>query len=203
MPESEGQVSNADMAVFCRQFSSLMHAQVNILDIFEALREQTGSALMREILDHVRQDVEMGRTLATSFSRYPQVFSPFFLSMIRQGELEGELDRVLEDLATHFGTRVDDEIDATERRDRAGFDLEAVASAFQWLYIWTAALLGFCAVGSGLIYYGTGQGALPGQAGANIAIFVGVVMFLGVIVFSLGRRRSRRLARRKKPEAAA
>ncbi len=195
MPEHESPVNNSDMAQFCRQFASLMHAQVNILDIFEALREQTGSALMREILEKVRDDVEMGRTLAMAFSRYPQVFSPFFISMIRQGELEGELDRILTDLATHFETRLEDGVDVDERRGAVGFDLEAVASAFQWLYIWTAALLGFCAVGSGLVYYATGDKALPGTPGANIAIFVGFVMFLGVLVFSMGRRRSRRLGR--------
>ena len=189
MPADEGQIGNAEMAQFCRQFASLMHAQVNILDIFTALREQTGNALLREILDHVRSDVEMGRTLATSFSRYPQAFSPFFISMIRQGELEGELDRILGDLATHFETRLEDAVDVDRRRDDGGFDLETVAAAFQWIFIWMTALLGFCALGSGLVFYATGPRALPGEPFANIAIFVGLVMFLGVLVFSLGRRR--------------
>ena len=91
MPDSDHPIGNSEMAQFCRQFSSLMHAQVNILDIFEALREQTGSAMLRDILAHVREDAEMGRSLATAFSRYPQVFSPFFISMV-QGEPDGELD---------------------------------------------------------------------------------------------------------------
>jgi AcrR family transcriptional regulator len=193
MAEPEGALGNAEMGQFCRQFSSLMHAQINILDIFEALREQTGSALMREILDSVRDDVEMGRTLATAFSRYPQVFSPFFITMVRQGELEGELDRLLGDLATHFETRLEDGVNATRMRDGAGAgDLEAVASAFQWLFIWTIAILGFAFCGSGLVYYATGAHGIPGTPPANIALFVGVVMFLGVVVFSLGRRRRRR-----------
>jgi hypothetical protein len=193
MPEAESAVGNAEMGQFCRQFASLMHAQINILDIFEALREQTGSALMREILDSVRADVEMGRTLATAFSRYPQAFSPFFISMVRQGELEGELDRILSDLATHFETRLEDGVDATRMREGSGVgDLEAVASAFQWLFIWTIAILGFAFFGSGLVYYATGPQGLPGRPQANIALFVGVVMFLGVLVFSLGRRRRRR-----------
>ncbi|MCE5217362.1 type II secretion system F family protein [bacterium] len=191
MPPEEMDVGNAEMAQFCRQFSSLMHAQVNIIDIFEALREQTGSALLREILDHVREDVEMGRTLATAFSRYPQVFSPFFISMIRQGELEGELDRILTDLATHFETRLEDGVDATRRRDTGGFDLEGIASVFQWIFIWFSALLGFCAFGGGLVYYATDMGAIPGRVPANIALFVGVIMFLGVLVFTRGRRRRR------------
>lgn len=193
MPTDETAVSNADMAQFCRQFASLMHAQVNILDIFDALEQQTGSALLREIIGHVREDVEMGRTMATAFSRYPQVFSPFFISMIRQGELEGELDRILADLATHFETRLEDAVDTRRRRDAGTFDLEVVASAFQWLFIWTVALVGFCALGTGLVLYATRvYPVLPGDPTANIALFVGVVMFLGVLVFSLGRRRGRR-----------
>lgn len=189
MPENESEIGNAEMAQFCRQFSSLMHAQVNILDIFDALREQTGSALLREILDNVRAAVEMGRTLATSFSRYPQVFSPFFISMVRQGELEGELDRVLGDLATHFETRLEDSIDKDARRDGGAFDIEAAASAFQWIFIWLTALMGVCSLGAAMVYYATGPKALPGEPFANIAIFVGVVMFLGVLVFTRGRRR--------------
>jgi len=189
MAQDETQVGNAEMAQFCRQFASLMHAQVSLLDIFDALREQTGSALLREVLDHVREDVEMGRTLATAFSRYPQIFSPFFISMIRQGELEGELDRILSDLATHFETRLEDGVDATRRREGGAFDVQSAASAFQWLFIWTIALVGFSALGAGLIYYATGPKALPGEPLPNVAILIGVVMFLGVIVFSLGRRR--------------
>jgi len=190
MPENEMEISNSELAQFCRQFSSLMHAQVNILDIFDALREQTGSALLRDILDHVREDVEMGRTLATAFSRYPQVFSPFFISMIRQGELEGELDRVLADLATHYETRLEAGVDATRRRDSSAMmDLETVASVFQWMFIWTTFLVAFSALGAGLVFYATGPGALPGNPAANISIFVGIVMFLGVLVFSRGRRR--------------
>jgi hypothetical protein len=189
MPENEMEISNSELAQFCRQFASLMHAQVNILDIFDALREQTGSALLRDILEHVREDVEMGRTLATSFSRYPQVFSPFFISMIRQGELEGELDRVLTDLATHYETRLEDGVDVERRREGGALDLEAVASAFQWIFIWSTFLIGFSALGAGLVFYATGPGALPGEPAANISIFVGIVMFLGVLVFSRGRRR--------------
>ena len=192
MPKDEGQVSNAEMAQFCRQFASLMHAQVNLLDIFDALREQTGSALLREILENVRGDVEMGRTMATAFSRYPQVFSPFFISMTRQGELEGELDRILEDLSTHFETRLEGGVDAKARRDGLAVDMEAAASAFQWIFIWSTALLGFCALGAGIVYYATEVfDVLPGSAAANTAILVSVVMFLGVIVFTRGRRGKR------------
>ena len=105
MPDTDQMISNAEMATMCRQFATLMAAQVNILDIFEALREGTENRFLKEVLFSVQEAVEMGRSLATAFSHYPQAFSPFFISMLRQGELEGELDRVLEELSTHYETR--------------------------------------------------------------------------------------------------
>lgn len=189
MPETEGQVTNAELATFCRQFATMMHAQINLLDIFDALREQTNNPLLREMVDSVREDAEMGRTLATAFSRYPQTFSPFFISMVRQGELEGDLDRLLGELADHYESRLGPGVDAQRRREAGAFDIEAVAAAFQWLFIWVTALLAFCAIGAGLVWYATIQGSLPGATVPNVLLLVGLIMLLGVLVFTRGRRR--------------
>lgn len=192
MADSEGRVSNSDLAVVCRQFATLTKADINILEILETLRAQTTNPFLREVLEQVQEDVEMGHTLATSFSRYPNTFSPFFITMLREGELEGELARVFDDLAEHFETRLGDTPDA-RRPARAGvFDWEAAASAFQWIFIWLTALGAVCAIGSGLIWYATapdGGPGIPGERLPNILLFVGVVMALGVLLFTRGRRR--------------
>jgi hypothetical protein len=190
MAEEHAQITNAELAAFAKQFASLVHAKVSLLDILNALREQSGNPLMREIVDSVRDDAEMGHTLATAFSRYPSVFSPFFISMIRQGELEGELDRVLADLAIHYESRVEDTVDTERRRDGAGmFDLEAVASMFRWILVWVTALVSVSLLGSGLIWYATGGRGLPGQPLPNMLLFTGVVLLLGVLVLARGRRK--------------
>ncbi len=191
MPEQDSELTNAQLATMCRQFASLIHAEINILDIFDTLREQTDSAFFKEVIDSVREDVEMGRTLATAFSRYPQTFSPFFISMVRQGELEGELDRTFDLLADHFESRMGETVDAHRRREQGTFDVETVAAAFQWLFIWLTALLAFSAIGAGLVWYATAptEGGLPGQAIPNMLLLVGFIMLLGVIVFSRGRKR--------------
>lgn len=193
MAESESRVTNAELAMICRQFATMTKAEINILEILETLREQTQNAFLREVLEQVQNDVEMGHTLATAFSRYPNTFSPFFITMLREGELEGELDRAFDDLADHFETRLGEVPDA-RRPARAGvFDWEAAASAFQWIFIWLTALGAVCALGAGLIWYATagpeGGVGLPGDRLPNILIFVGIVMALGVLVFTRGRRR--------------
>ncbi len=189
----ESKVTNAELGAVCRQFATLMKADINILEIIETLRAQTTNAFLREVLEQVQEDVEMGHTLATSFSRYPNTFSPFFITMIREGELEGEMDRVFDDLADHFESRLGDAPDA-RRPARAGiFDWEAAASAFQWIFIWLCALASASALGAGLIWYATGpeNGAgLPGHRVPNILIFVGIILALGVLLFTRGRRRS-------------
>ncbi len=185
----DGEVTNADLALLCRQFGSLMHANVNILDIFRALREQTDNPYLREIIDSVREDVEMGRSLATAFSRYPKVFSPFFISMVRQGEVEGELDRIFNDLADHYETRLGSRVDATRRREAPSYDWEAAASAFQWLFTWLVALTAVCMLAAGLVWYATAMEAIPGDAFPNVLLIVSVIMLLGVLIFTRGRRR--------------
>ena len=188
MTREQPGLTNTELAAFCRQFASLMHAQINILDIFDAVKEQSDDPLLREIIDQVRTDVENGRTLATSFGRYPNCFSPFFISMIRQGELEGELDVVLEDLANHFASRIDDTSDVTER-GVSEMDWERAATLFHWVFIWTIALAAVCALGAGVIWYGTAELGIPGPPGPYVLAFVGVVLVLGVILFARGRRR--------------
>ena len=189
MAEAQQPITNAEMANMCRQFSTLMEAQVNLLDIFEALREGTDSAFLREVLHSVQADVEMGRSLATGFSRYPQAFSPFFVSMLRQGELEGELDGVLEELAGHYESRMTSEVDTRRHAEAGAYDLQTVASVFQWMFIWVVALLAVCAIGAGAVYYATVLGVLPGGALPNVLLLLGVLLLAGVVVFSLGRRR--------------
>jgi hypothetical protein len=191
--EKQSQITNAELASVCRQFATLTKADINILEIMETIRAQTSNSLLREVLEQVQQDVEMGHTLATSFSRYPNIFSPFFITMIREGELEGELDETFDDLADHFETRLGDTPDA-RRPARAGvFDWEAAASAFQWIFIWLCGLLAACALGAGLVWYATagpdGGIGLPGDRVPNILIFVGIILGLGVLVFTRGRKR--------------
>jgi hypothetical protein len=190
MAETDVPVTNSEIAALCRQFASLIHAEINILEILEALRAQTTNGYLREAIDSVREDLEMGRTLATGFSRYPRVFSPFFVSMVRQGELEGELDRIFADLATHYEARLEDAPDTTRLRGGGGpFDWESATSLFRWALAWIAALFAVCALAVGGLIYAADLGAVPGRLSANVCILIGVIVLLGALLLARGRRR--------------
>ncbi len=191
-------VTNSELATMCRQFATLTAANVDILDIFDTLQAQTENPFLKEVLGKVREHLEMGHTLATAFNRYPNTFSPFFITMVREGELEGELPRAFEQLSLHYESRLDDTVDARRPAGRPVIDWETAAGVFQWIFVWCMALLAVCALGAGLIWYATGDGhgaGLPGERIPNILLFVGVIMSLGVLLFTWGRRRRWRARR--------
>lgn len=185
--KSDAGVSNAELAVLCRQFASLMHAKVNILDIFRALKEQTDNPYLRQIIDTVREDVEMGRSLAAALSRYPDVFSPFFISMVRQGEQEGELDVILSDLANHY--EMAGESSAPLRAtDSATMAWRAAVDSLQALFMWLAFLVGLCLLAAGLTWYATTLQELPGETLPNVLLAASAVMLIGGLVLMVRRR---------------
>lgn len=189
MRSESSEIGNVELASFCQQFGTLMQAEVNLLEGLEALKSQSTTPMLKEIIDSIRSDVEMGRTLATAFSRYPTVFSPFFVSMVRHAEMEGELDETFLNLADHFSSRLDSGVDAGRRREASAFDWESALNVVRWMMCWTSLLLGAMAVAVAALFYATMAGAYQGPMFVFLALLVvGVIFLLGAIVFATRRR---------------
>ncbi len=92
-------VSRDEMAVFARQFATMVGAGVPLLRGLTVLTEQSGNELLTSTLNKVRADIESGDSLSESIARHPRVFEPLVVSMIRAGETAGALDVVLLQLA--------------------------------------------------------------------------------------------------------
>ena len=71
------------------------------LPITEALNiaQDSASGKLKKIIKEISESVETGRSLSISFSRYPDVFSPFFINATRAGEISGSLTKSLENIA--------------------------------------------------------------------------------------------------------
>jgi len=185
MPKAAPNTGNTEMALFCRQFASLLHANINILEVLDTLRSQVDRAYFREVIDTVRRDIEMGRTLATAFSRYPQTFSPFFVSMVRQGELEGELDQVLMTLAEHYESRLGDRVDSSRTTQGGAFDLESMMSALRYSFIWGFAFLSAICLCAAAVWVAVVTGALDKSwLAPSVLLVTGTVLLLGALLFS-------------------
>ncbi len=91
-------VNGQTMAVFYSQLASLLRSGVPMIRSLNVLGSQTSNAVLKEVLQDVRERVEEGETLGQTMSRYPGVFSDMGTNMVRAGAeggfLEDALDRV-------------------------------------------------------------------------------------------------------------
>jgi type IV pilus assembly protein PilC len=94
-----GRVKLSDLAIFCRQFSTMQDAGVSIVRSLDVLAQQTQSAKLRRIIIDIQAEVEAGQTLSKAMSKYPNVFSNLFIGLIRAGEVGGVLEESLQRLA--------------------------------------------------------------------------------------------------------
>lgn len=96
-----------ELAVFSRQFATMIDSGLTLLRSLQILAAQTESPILREIIDQVRQDVEAGSSLSQAFSHHPKVFTKLYVAMVRSGETGGMLDEVLLELATTIEKQVE------------------------------------------------------------------------------------------------
>ena len=90
------------LAVYTRQFSTMIDAGLPIVQCLTVLSEQSESKVLRPITAEIARDVEGGSTLAEAFAKYPRTFDELFINMLAVGEAAGVLDTVLQRLATYI-----------------------------------------------------------------------------------------------------
>jgi type IV pilus assembly protein PilC len=92
-------VDTRELAVFSRQFATLVASGMPMLRTLTTLEEQTRDDRIREAVAGVRSDVEAGSTLEQAMARHPEVFDRLYRAMIRSGEQSGRLEDVLDRVA--------------------------------------------------------------------------------------------------------
>jgi type IV pilus assembly protein PilC len=102
-----GRVKQKDVAVFSRQFATMINSGLSLIRALHILEEQTESEKLRETARSVRTDVERGASLAQALARHPKVFSRLYVAMVKAGETGGVLDRVLLSLASTIEKQVE------------------------------------------------------------------------------------------------
>jgi len=95
-------VSTRDLAIFTRQFATMITAGLPLVQCLDILSQQSDSAALRKVINDVRNDVESGTTLAEALGKHPKVFDNLFVNMVEAGEAGGVLDDILLRLATYI-----------------------------------------------------------------------------------------------------
>ena len=92
-------VSPGEVSVMTRQLATLLGAGLPLVPSLTALVSQTTNPRLKKTLAQIKEEVNEGNSLAQSVSRYPRIFSPFYINMVRAGETSGTINIVLERLA--------------------------------------------------------------------------------------------------------
>lgn len=95
-------VKRDQFIMFLRQFSTLMRAGVTIVDAVRILSKQVDSKPLRKTLVEVDEELRKGNTLSDSLAKYPKIFEPLTINLVRAGEMSGNIDESLDRLATHY-----------------------------------------------------------------------------------------------------
>lgn len=98
----EPKVKSKDLAIFCRQFSTIIGAGISVVECVDILRKQTGNKRLKEALSTVYEDVQKGMTLSISMKKFRNVFPDMLVNMVAAGEMSGSLDVIMNRMMIHY-----------------------------------------------------------------------------------------------------
>ncbi|MGZ4691216.1 MAG: type II secretion system F family protein [Acidimicrobiia bacterium] len=107
IPGLSGRVKLKDVAVFSRQFATMINSGLSLIRALAILADQTENPELARVAGEVRLDVEKGVSLSAAISKHPKVFNRLYVAMVRSGEIGGVLDAVLMRLADTIEKQVE------------------------------------------------------------------------------------------------
>src|SRR5215475_14473808 len=107
IPGFSDRVKLKEVAVWSRQFATMINAGLSLLRALYILADQSENKALAEITNQVRIDVEKGSSLSAALAKHPKAFNRLFISMVKAGEIGGVLDSVLMRLADTIEKQVE------------------------------------------------------------------------------------------------
>lgn len=95
-------IKEKDLVIFSRQIATLFEAGVGALKAIRLLATENENKKLNEELTEVADDVQAGVSISEAFKKHPEVFTPFYVSMVRAGEESGKLNESFLYLADHL-----------------------------------------------------------------------------------------------------
>ncbi len=95
-------VTQDDVILFCRQFSTMIDAGLPIIQCLDILYTQQENKTFKRVLKEIKGNVESGQTFAEALRKYPKQFDDLFVNMVAAGEAGGILDEILRRLSAYM-----------------------------------------------------------------------------------------------------
>ncbi|PIR86268.1 hypothetical protein COU13_01915 [Candidatus Kaiserbacteria bacterium CG10_big_fil_rev_8_21_14_0_10_43_70] len=95
-------VTNRDVVMLSRQITTLFEAQVSAMRAFRLLAAEARTPKLADKLSQIANDIQSGSTISSALAVHPEVFSPFYVNMVKAGEESGKLDETFSFLADYL-----------------------------------------------------------------------------------------------------
>ena len=95
-------IKKKDLAIFCRQFYTMLDAGIGIVKCIDILEKQTENKSLVKSLGILHEDLQKGLILSETMKTHPKVFPSLLINMVEAGEFSGNLDLIMERMAVHF-----------------------------------------------------------------------------------------------------
>ncbi len=179
IPGLSNRIKLKDVAVFSRQFATMINSGLSLLRALYILAEQTENKALAEVINQVRVDVEKGSSLSAALAKHPKAFNRLYVSMVKAGEVGGVLDGVLVRLADTIEKQVE-----LRRKVKSAMTYPAVVAALVFLIV-TAMLLFIIPMFKGLYTELGGELPLPTKILIDISSVARKFWYL-VLVLQIG-----------------
>ena len=107
IPGFSDRIKVKDVAVFSRQFATMINSGLSLLRSLNILAEQTQNSALARIILEVKAEVEKGATLSDAMAKYAKAFNTLYVAMVKAGEIGGLLDETLIRLADTIEAQVE------------------------------------------------------------------------------------------------
>jgi len=95
-------IKGKDLVILTQQMATLFESRVSALQVFRLVGAESEKPMVREAMLQVADDVQSGSPISKAFSQHPNVFSNFYVSMVKAGEESGKLDKTFRYLAEYL-----------------------------------------------------------------------------------------------------
>jgi len=97
-----GGIKKKDLSIFSRQMAILVEAKVPLVSSLRSLVDQSDNKTFKEVINNIASNIEAGMSFSAALSRYPEIFSTFYINLVKSGEAAGDIEGTLVYLADHL-----------------------------------------------------------------------------------------------------
>jgi type IV pilus assembly protein PilC len=99
--------SAKDVQNFTSQLAVMIRAGISIRAAIEGIAEQASNAKFKKMLEQMKRDIESGKQFSDALARYPKVFSPLYINMVKASELSGGFSKMLDRIASYLVQQIE------------------------------------------------------------------------------------------------